>query len=191
MHRNHYISVCVHKLSSELSIMQLTQVQSIGYSSPRPWDKKFRSVVTRSSPSVDSVISQELTHVPHKGNIISILIIQTMTCSILSTSPKHPRKCKHRQFYGARIKSYSSICHTSSRACFTCLHTCLFSVVFKFATLCKQRAGIEVGLRELGPLLPSLPDPCLSKTNRVMPMTSCGKLSTNYLIVWSGHKNWG
>lgn len=80
MHSDQHTSVCSHKFSSELSVMQLIQVQIVGYSSLCLGDKAQVSG-HRYPPNVDSVISQELTHGPHKGDIVSILIIQIMACS--------------------------------------------------------------------------------------------------------------
>ena len=50
--------------------------------------------------------------------------IRLVPCGCFSTDPQHHRKCRQRKFYGARIRLHSLITHL---ACFTCLHTCLFS----------------------------------------------------------------
>lgn len=178
MRSNWCVSVCGYRFASELSMMQLTQTHLVWYTVHHVQEIKARSLVKRYVASVDSGISQELSCVLkygwfHKG------------CFYIS--PLYHRKCKQRQFYGARIKLSSPICHIFHRAFFTCSHICLFSADFLICNLSANRAWTEVGLMGWDALLPSLPALCFEQNQR------CGADDQLWKkpLVWSGGKNWG
>lgn len=113
----------------------------------------------RYPPSVDSIISQELIHVSPQRWHCKCLYNSNYGWThngCLSASPQHPRKCKQRRFYEARIKLYSPICHTSHLACFTCLYTCLFSVdIYNCNPSVNRESGDRGGACGIRPSSPS------------------------------------